>query len=274
MPRECVFLHLGQAGCQIGSACWELFCLEHGLRPNGRLRDAAAHDDDADWTQACGARSSSPAAGGRSRAFDHAAHGELSTLFTETGQGKYVPRALFVDLEPSVIDEVRKGAYKALFHPDQLISGKEDASNNYARGYYTVGKEAVELVLDRVRRLADNCSSLQGFIVLHAVGGGTGSGFGELLLERLSVDYGRKPKLTLSVYPAPRISTAVVEPYNAVLATHGLLEQSDISFVVDNEALYSICTSQLCVERPSYGNLNRLVGCAVASRGSREHAAS
>lgn len=48
-----------------------------------------------------------------------------------------MPRALFVDLEPSVIDEVRTGPYRQLFHPEQLISGKEDAANNFARGHYT-----------------------------------------------------------------------------------------------------------------------------------------
>ena len=65
---------------------------------------------------------------------------------TETGKGKHVPRAVFVDLEPTVIDEVRTGSYRQLFHPEQLISGKEDAANNYARGHYTVGKEIVDMV--------------------------------------------------------------------------------------------------------------------------------
>ena len=64
----------------------------------------------------------------------------------ETGTGKHVPRAVFVDLEPTVIDEVRTGTYRQLFHPEQLMSGKEDAANNYARGHYTVGKEIVDLV--------------------------------------------------------------------------------------------------------------------------------
>lgn len=48
-----------------------------------------------------------------------------------------MPRAIFVDLEPTVIDEVRTGSYRQLFHPEQLISGKEDAANNFARGHYT-----------------------------------------------------------------------------------------------------------------------------------------
>ena len=50
-------------------------------------------------------------------------------------------------------DEVRTGTYRQLFHPEQLITGKEDAANNYARGHYTVGKELIDQVLDRIRKL-------------------------------------------------------------------------------------------------------------------------
>jgi tubulin beta len=151
-----------------------------------------------------------------------------------------------------------------LFHPEQLISGKEDAANNYARGHYTVGKEVVDLVLDRLRKGADQCTGLQGFMVFHAFGGGTGGGFASLLLERLSVDYGRKAKILFSVYPSPQCSTAVVEPYNAVLTSHSMLEHSDVAFSVDNEALYDICFRTLKLTTPTYGDLNHLV-CAAMS---------
>lgn len=60
-----------------------------------------------------------------------------------------------------VPDEVRTGVYRQLFHPEQLITGKEDAANNYARGHYTIGKEIVDVVLDRIRKLADQCTGLQ-----------------------------------------------------------------------------------------------------------------
>lgn len=60
------------------------------------------------------------------------------------------------------LDEVRSGTYRQLFHPEQLITGKEDAANNYARGHYTIGKEIVDLVLDRIRRLSEQCTGLQG----------------------------------------------------------------------------------------------------------------
>ena len=101
-----------------------------------------------------------------------------------------------------------------------------------ARGHYTVGKELIDPVMDKLRRLADNCTGLQGFFVFHSFGGGTGSGFGALLLERLSTDYGKKSKLEFCVYPAPQLSSSVVEPYNSVLTTHTTLEHSDCSFMV------------------------------------------
>ena len=63
-------------------------------------------------------------------------------------------------MQPTVIDEVRTGTYRQLFHPEQLISGKEDAANNFARGHYTIGKEIVDLCLDRIRKLADNCTGM------------------------------------------------------------------------------------------------------------------
>jgi len=68
-----------------------------------------------------------------------------------------------------------------------------------------VGRDVVELCLDRVRKLADACSGLQGFLVFNAVGGGTGSGLGALLLERLSVEYGKKSKLGFTIYPSPQV---------------------------------------------------------------------
>uniref|UniRef100_A0AAQ4QYB4 Tubulin alpha chain n=1 Tax=Gasterosteus aculeatus aculeatus TaxID=481459 RepID=A0AAQ4QYB4_GASAC len=236
--RECLSIHVGQAGVQMGNACWELYCLEHGIQPDGQMP-------------------SDKTIGGGDDSFN--------TFFSETGAGKHVPRAVFVDLEPTVIDEVRTGTYRQLFHPEQLITGKEDAANNYARGHYTIGKEIIDLVLDRTRKLADQCTGLQGFLIFHSFGGGTGSGFTSLLMERLSVDYGKKSKLEFAVYPAPQVSTAVVEPYNSILTTHTTLEHSDCAFMVDNEAIYDICRRNLDIERPTYTNLNRLIGQIVSS---------
>ncbi|KAL3249384.1 hypothetical protein MRX96_056042 [Rhipicephalus microplus] len=145
-----------------------------------------------------------------------------------------------------------------LFHPERLITGKEDAANNYAQGHYTIGKQIVDPVLDRIRKLADQCTGLQGFLIFRSFGCGTGSGFTSLLMERLSVEYGKKSKLEFAIYPAPQVSTAVVEPYNSILTTQTTFEHSDCDFMVDNEAIYDICRRNLDIERPSYMNLNRL----------------
>jgi tubulin alpha len=75
--------------------------LEHGLKLDGRLDEDAVED-----------------------------RGSMETFFTETSNGKHVPRSIFVDLDPSPIDEIRTGSYRQLFHPEYLISGKEDAANN------------------------------------------------------------------------------------------------------------------------------------------------
>eukprot|EP01083_Nonionella_stella_P239244 837546_1 len=119
----------------------------------------------------------------------------FNTFFSETGAGKHVPRTVMVDLEPTVIDEVLTGTYRQLFHPEKLISGKEDAAKNYARGHYTIGKEVIDLVVDLNRKLADNCNGLQGFMIYNSYGGGTGSGYRYLLLQRISVYYGKKTKI-------------------------------------------------------------------------------
>ena len=84
-----------------------------------------------------------------------------------------------------------------------------------------------------------------------------------LLLERLSVDYGKKCKIEFSVYPSPQVATAIVEPYNAILVTHTTLQHSDCSFLIDNEAVYDVCRRNLDVERPTYTNINRLIAQIV-----------
>merc|ERR1711997_332854 len=170
-----------------------------------------------------------------------------------------------VDLEPTVVDDVRTGPYSQMFHPEFLLNGKEDAANNFARGHYTVGKEILDQVNDRLRKLGDNSQNVQGFIINHAVGGGTGSGLGALILERIAVDYRKKSKIGFEVYPAPNLSTCIVEPYNAMLSTHWLLDHTEVSIMLDNEAIYDIAKNGLQVDRPDYVHLNRIIAKVISS---------
>ncbi|CAK1603773.1 unnamed protein product [Parnassius mnemosyne] len=165
----------------MGVACWQLYCLEHGIRPDGTL---PSFETDGGATDSC-----------------------FNTFFSEADRGKMVPRVVMVDLEPTVIDEIRNGEYRQLYHPEQLITGKEDAANNYARGHYSTGRDILEPVMERLRKLADQCTGLQGFFVFHSFGGGTGSGLTSLLMETLSDEFGKKSKLEFAIYPAPQVSS-------------------------------------------------------------------
>merc|ERR1711920_1143472 len=152
-----------------------------------------------------------------------------------------------------------------MYHPEFLVNGKEDAANNFARGHYTVGKEQIDKVNDRIRKMVDNSENVQGFVVHHSVGGGTGSGLGMLILERIAVDFRKKSKIGFEIYPSPTISTCIVEPYNGLLSTHWLLDHTDVSLVLDNEACYEICQTKLGLKKPSYRNLNKIIAKVVSS---------
>lgn len=92
LQRECISIHVGQAGVQIGNACWELYCLEHGIQPDGQMP-------------------SDKTIGGGDDSFN--------TFFSETGAGKHVPRAVFVDLEPTVV-----GMFISCRYINQIDLGK------------------------------------------------------------------------------------------------------------------------------------------------------
>jgi len=236
MVREVLTISVGQGGIQLGNAIWDQYNQEHDIEKNGE-RKADANTEDM----------------------------YFQTFYEETAAGQYVPRNLCVDLEPTVLDDIRRGPSSGMYHPEFLVNGKEDAANNFARGHYTVGKEQMDIVNDRIRKLVDNSENVQGFIVNHSVGGGTGSGMGMLILERLAVDYRKKSKIGFEIYPSPNISTCIVEPYNGLLSTHWLLDHTDVSLVLDNEALYEICQKKLDIKKPSYDNLNRIIAKVVSS---------
>lgn len=99
----------------------------------------------------------------------------------------------------------------------------------------------VQRALYRILKVAEECSELQGFMFFHSFGGGTGSGFTSLLMQQVSDDYAKKSKLELVVMPAPKVSTSMVEPYNAVLGLHATLDCSNCAFMVDNSAVFDIC---------------------------------
>ncbi|XP_055849869.1 tubulin alpha-2 chain-like isoform X2 [Episyrphus balteatus] len=231
---EIIHVHVGQAGVQIANACWELYCLEHGIDQYGCL-------------------------------YDHSMNDSFQTFFAYSSTLKLVPRLVMVDSEPTVIDEVRTGTYGTLFKPQTLISGKEDSGSNFARGYNTLGTELIDLTMDSLRAVAEGCSNLKGFLVFRSIGGGTGSGLGNRIMEEISNDYGKMSKMDFVIFPSPSITPLIVEPYNSLLATHTGMDSSDCTFILDNEALYDICETKLGVYSPTYTNLNRIIAQVIST---------
>ena len=162
------------------------------------------------------------------------------------------------------MDSVRAGPFGQLFRPDNFVFGQTGAGNNWAKGHYTEGAELIDSVLDVVRKEAEGCDCLQGFQLCHSLGGGTGAGMGTLLISKIREEYPDRVMTTFSVIPSPKVSDTVVEPYNAVLSFHQLVENSDQAFMMDNEALYDICFRTLKLTTPTYGDLNHLVSAALS----------
>ncbi|KAL3309655.1 Tubulin alpha-3C/D chain [Cichlidogyrus casuarinus] len=233
---EILNLHLGQAGAQIGHACWELNCLEHGINPCGRLYPDTNPCDE-----------------------------NFHAFFNESLYGLYVPRAVFVDTEPTPIDEIRRGHYRNLFHPNSLVSGNEDSGCNYARGFYKKYEEMREVTAEAIRRQAESCDRLQGFIMYHSLGGGTGGGFGSSLISSLTQDYPKKAKIELGIFPSPRLQSFAVEPYNCLLASSASIDDSEVVFMIDNEAAWDNLRRSLNLKRPTFFNINRVIAQILSS---------
>jgi tubulin beta len=233
--REIVHLSVGQCGNQVGSKFWEVISDEHGIDPTGTYHG----DSDLQLER-------------------------INVYFNEATGGKYVPRSIMIDLEPGTMDSVRSGPFGQIFKPDNFVFGTSGAGNNWAKGFYTEGQEIIDSILDTTRKEAEGTDCLQGFQLFHSLGGGTGSGLGSLLIGKLREEYPDRVLSTYSIVPSPKVSDTVVEPYNCVLSANRLLDHSDISICIDNEALYDICFRTLKLTTPTYSDLNHLISACVS----------
>ncbi|KAJ7056716.1 beta-tubulin 2 [Mycena amicta] len=240
--REIVNVQIGQAGNQVGEAFWRDVLAEHGLDLSGTYHGS-----------------------------DPLQLPHVGVYFSEVTSGsttKYIPRSLQLDLEAGVCNSVRSGPLGALFSPDTFIHAQSGAGNNWAKGFYTEGAELIDTIMDALRKESEKCEVLQGFQIIHSIGGGTGSGLGCLLLTKMREEYPDRMLATFSILPSPKVSETVVEPYNAMLSAHQLLDNSDLTVCIDNEALYSIATRSLKVQSPTFPDLNALIAkvmCGVST---------
>ncbi|KAK3045570.1 gamma-tubulin [Extremus antarcticus] len=238
MPREIITLQAGQCGNSVGSQFWQQLCLEHGINRDGHLEPFATEGGD-----------------------------RKDVFFYQSDDTRYIPRAILLDLEPRVLDGINSGSHKNIYNPENFYvhKGGTGAGNNWAAGY-AMGGQVEEEVLDMIEREADGSDSLEGFMLLHSIAGGTGSGLGSFLLERLNDRFPKKLIQTYSVFPdTQNAGDVVVQPYNSLLALRRLTQNADSVVVLDNGALARIAADTLHIQEPSFSQTNRLVSTVMSA---------
>ncbi|XP_052813009.1 tubulin gamma-1 chain [Mya arenaria] len=238
MPREIITLQLGQCGNQIGMEFWKQLCAEHGISPGGMLEDFATEGTD-----------------------------RKDVFFYQADDEHYIPRAVLLDLEPRVINTIMNSPYSNLYNPENIYLSKHGggAGNNWASGYGQAEK-LYEEVFDIIDREADGSDSLEGFVLCHSIAGGTGSGMGSYILERLNDRFPKKLIQTYSVFPnLEEMSDVVVQPYNSILTLKRLTQNADCVVVLDNTALNRIAAERLHIDAPSFEQINQLVSTVMAT---------
>eukprot|EP00733_Pompholyxophrys_punicea_P001041 Pompholyxophrys_punicea_v1_NODE_435_length_1977_cov_14.971384.p1 type:complete len:131 gc:universal NODE_435_length_1977_cov_14.971384:807-1199(+) len=125
--REIIHIQAGQCGNQVGTKFWETIIEEHGISSNGTYIGTNE---------------------------DQLAHAEV--YFSSAQSGKFVPRAILVDLESGTRAAIKGGPLQEFFRPDNFIFGENGAGNNWAKGHYTEGAELVDSVMDALRREAES----------------------------------------------------------------------------------------------------------------------
>ena len=228
MPREIITLQVGQCGNQIGMEFWKQLCLEHGISKEGTLEEFAT------------------AGGDRKDVF-----------FYQADDEQYIPRALLFDLEPRVLNHVQQ-TLPRLFNQENIYQHPSGggAGNNWGMGY-SMAEHVQEELMEMIDREADGSESLEGFLVCHSIAGGTGSGMGSFLLERLNDHFPKKLIQTYSVFPNQADSSdVVVQPYNSLLTLKRLTLNADAVVVL-------VSTSQFSAQ--FWRNSAQLFGCAQFS---------
>lgn len=142
-----------------------------------------------------------------------------------------------------------------MYNVRNVCRSRESSSSNYIRGHYTIGREIQDDILDSIRKETERCDFLEGFHIHGSLVGGS-CGSMSRLCERLSVDYGKTPKLNFVEWPSPSTSNITVEYYNAVLAIHDLQEHASYNVYWQNEKLHEIFYKKLGVYSSNYDNIN------------------
>ncbi|KAJ3198632.1 Tubulin epsilon chain [Entophlyctis luteolus] len=214
MP-QCIVVPVGQCGNQIAARFWDraLQEQEDHCRPSASAAPSLALDAFFALSTSGKARHRSP---------------------------RLNARAVLVDMEEGVINQVLASPLRTLFSDDQIVSSNSGSGNNWAVGYATYGASHGQAIEEALRMQAEQCDSLQAFFLLSSLGGGTGSGLGSFVIELLADCYPDVYRFSVPVCPSED-DDVVTSPYNTMLSLAKLIESADCVLPVENQALIDIC---------------------------------
>mmetsp|Transcript_6826 Transcript_6826/g.10699 ORF Transcript_6826/g.10699 Transcript_6826/m.10699 type:complete len:443 (+) Transcript_6826:226-1554(+) len=179
---------------------------------------------------------------------------------------KWVARSVLVDMEPRVVHQAREFADKSkswTYAEANCHTGQSGSGNNWAHGYSVHGPASREKVLDIIRKELEQCDLFGGFLFLQSLAGGTGSGLGTYVTESVHDEYSSAVLMNAVVWPYDA-GDVVVQAYNSVFTLCHLYKVSDGIITVENETVNAICTKLLNIQRPSFGDLNRVIAANLA----------
>ena len=218
MPRELITVQIGQCGNQVGCKFWEMALKEHAAaNPKGVYDEAMSS-----FFRNVDTRYDDP-----------------EEIGVGDGQGlirSLKARAVIVDMEEGVVNATLQGPLGDLFDSRQFLADTSGSGNNWAHGHEWYGPKYREELLEKIRRPAEFCDSLQSFFLMHSMGGGTGSGLGTYVAEMLADEFPDVYRFSSVVFPSVD-DDVVTSPYNSVLAIEKLNEHVDCVLPVDNSAL-------------------------------------
>lgn len=169
----------------------------------------------------------------------------------------YVPRAVLVDSDSTLLNTIGgRHCNGNAFRKENFVGGHGGTGSNWAKGYYG-GGEMSRRVAEAVRSEVERCDRLQGFQLVHSLGGGTGSGLGVRVLNNVRVSYPNRVTHTYSVAPWTAVSDEPAESYNALLSAARLVGGAHATYIADNRALFDTCCGGTAA--PAYADLNHLV---------------
>eukprot|EP01041_Mallomonas_annulata_P003548 gene3548-7060_t len=187
---------------------------------------------------------------------------EIEAFFrmSESGTRPHA-RAVCLDTEPKVIHACLQQAFDKknwIFDPSSVLYRHGGAGNNWAMGYEMGSGEFSIAALDCIRRELEHCDDPASLLMIHSVGGGTGSGLGTRMTEAAADEFPNSVITNLAITPY-HFGEVVVQHYNTVLCLSKISENSNAVLLFENEVAHNICTSLRSAARPTLADIN----CAI-----------